>query len=327
MVSDDVVAGNQPYRLRTLARERQAGVHLLRQSFDWRALEPRPGRYKLHYYDDFVEALARNRIRLLPVLGDPPRFRSSRPAHGAHRGVYPPKRFADMGALASALVKRYGPRGSFWRERPGVPKVPIRSWQIWNEPSLPVYWASGPNPAAYVRLLRVVGKAIKRSDARAEIVSAGLPESRLGVPFKQYLNGMYDAGAAGSFDTLAVHPYAKDAAGAVDALQEARRITDRRGDHPLIWVTELGWASGGVASPFTVGEREQARLLSRTLRELGRRRVELGVRGVVVYDWRDLRPYAGARDFFGYHTGLLDVNGRPKPAFAAFRSAVRSLSR
>jgi hypothetical protein len=32
---------------------------------------------------------------------------------------------------------------------------------------------------AYVRMLRVVGRAIKRGDRRAEIVTAGLPSSKL----------------------------------------------------------------------------------------------------------------------------------------------------
>ena len=37
---------------------------------------------------------------------------------------------------ASELVRRYGPRGYFWRRNPSLPKRPIRTWQIWNEPHL-----------------------------------------------------------------------------------------------------------------------------------------------------------------------------------------------
>jgi len=39
------------------------------------------------------------------------------------------------------LVARYGPRGSFWRGRSG-PIIPIRRWQIWNEPTS---MSSGPH--------------------------------------------------------------------------------------------------------------------------------------------------------------------------------------
>lgn len=44
------------------------------------------------------------------------------------------------------------------------------------------------------------------------------------------------------------------------------------------------------------------------------------LRGVVYYNWRDGDPYPPLfRDFFGLHTGLLDVNKQPKPAYRAFR--------
>jgi hypothetical protein len=170
-----------------------------------------------------------------------------------------------------------------------------------------------------VRLLHAVASAVKRLDPGAEIVSAGLPQSNLGVPFGRYLSAMYRAGAARAFDTLAIHPYALDARGVVDAVAGARRITRRFGDRPPIWVTELGWASGGPRSPFTVGERGQGRLVGSTIDALLDRRGELGVRGVVYYDWRDARPYG--HDFFGLHTGLLRLDGSAKPALAAFERA------
>jgi hypothetical protein len=47
---------------------------------------------------------------------------------------------------------------------------------------------------------------------------------------------------------------------------------------------------------------------------------------VVYYSWRDARPYPPKyNDMWGLHTGLLDVNGNPKPAYHAFGRAVASL--
>jgi hypothetical protein len=34
--------------------------------------------------------------------------------------------------------------------------------------------------------------------------------------------------------------------------------------------------------------------------------------------------YEGGQDFFGLHTGLLDIDGDPKPALAAYRAAARA---
>src|SRR5207247_2472341 len=118
-------------------------------------------------------------------------------------------------------------------------------------------------------------------DPHATTVSAGLPQTRIGVPFLRYAEGLYRAGAAGSFDVLAIHPYARDAAGVVAAVAEARRLMDRHGDGSPIWVTEVGWASSGPPSDFTVGPQGQAERVSATLLALSERRRELGLRGVV----------------------------------------------
>ena len=327
IVTEDAFGRPGRYRDAQLRRQRRTGVRLVRQTFDWKAIERRPSRFALARYDRFVADLARNRMRVLPVLFNPPRFRSSAPPAGARRGTYPPRDAGAMGAFAAALVRRYGPHGSFWRARPELPRLPVRAWQVWNEPSIRVYWPPGPDPAAYVRLLRTTGRAIKRADPGAEIVSAGLAESRLGIPFGRFVAGMYRAGAADAFDTFALHAYARSSAAVVAAVEQARRRIAAAGGGQRIWVTEIGWASGGPSSPFTVGERRQSRLIEGMITRLGRARERLGLRGVVYFNWRDSRPFAGGREFFGLHTGLLRRDGRPKPALAAYARAARTLRR
>src|SRR5258708_7154316 len=80
----------------------------------------------------------------------------------------------------------------------------------------------GPSARGSVRLLRAAYPAIKRADANAEVVAAGLPNSNLGVPFLRYLAGMYRAGAAHWFDTLAIHPYSADVQGVLRLVEQAR---------------------------------------------------------------------------------------------------------
>jgi hypothetical protein len=329
IVSEDSFANNGAYRVATLNHLARLGVGVLRQTFDWATIERVPGRYDFTAYDSFVASLAIRHMTVLPVLLDPPPFRSSAPAQGAKTGTYPPRDYADMGDFAAILVRRYGPRGRFWRFHPELPKVPIRAWQVWNEPSLPAYWPSGPDPAQYTHLLGVVGREIKRFDPGAEIVSAGIPESRLGIPFQDFVEGMYRAGARADFDTLAIHPYARDAAGVVAAVEDARRIMDQHGDSAgRIWVTELGWADAGPRSSFTVGASGQAHRISRVLASLVSLRSRARLRGIVYFGWRDGAPYAPAfKDFWGLHTGLLDLRGRGKPALRAFADAVATLRR
>ena len=180
VVSDDLLHGNAHYRMENLARQRRAGIRLVRQTILWSEIERAPGRFDFSVYDSYVAALAAQRMDLLPILIDPPDFRSRAPARGRKEGVYPPRRDRDFGRFTAAVARRYGPRGSFWRANPSLPRVPVTSWQIWNEPNIPAYWASGPDPHEYVRLLAAGAGAIRSVDPKAEIVSAGVAESKLG---------------------------------------------------------------------------------------------------------------------------------------------------
>ena len=329
IVTEDVFAHPGTYRTRTLNREAGIGLGLVRQTFDWASVERTRGAYDFAPYDGFVAALALHRMRVLPVLLDPPKFRSSAPSHGAKPGTYPPANYADMGTFAAALVRRYGPHGTFWKQRPTLPKMYVKSWQIWNEPSLPAYWPSGPDAAQYTRLLQTVGAAIKQVDPHAEIVTAGIPQSRLGIPFSTFLRGMYAAGARSAFDTLAIHPYAENDSGVAAAVRLARQIMNAHGDRATpIWVTEMGWASGGPRSPFTVGTRGQAQRIRTTFPTLVGIRSQVHLRGIVYFGWRDGAPYAPSfKDFWGLHTGLLTLHNTPKPAFDAMKQTLARLRR
>jgi len=307
-----------------LVKDLHAG--LLRQTFDWSDIERTPSRFHFARYDALMAAAAQRGLRVLPVLFNPPGFHSAGPPRPSPRGTFPPRHPGDLGVFAKVLVRRYGPGGSFWRAHPELKPVPIRSWQVWNEPSLPVYWPTGPDPKAYTQVLAATAKAIRGVDPGATIVSAGIPQSRIGVPFARYVEGMYRAGAKGAFDALAIHPYARDTAGVIAAIVQARRIMDRHGDRSPIWVTEVGWASGGPPSDFTVGPVGQAERVRATLLALNARRRVLGLRGVVYFGLRDSPVYPGGRDFWGLHTGLLRRNGTRKPAYTAFEKSAQRLS-
>ena len=326
--SEDTRAGSGSYRAKAFAAQRAAGVQLIRQNFDWASVERSPGRYTFVEYDPYVAAAARSKLRLLPVLYHPPSFRSSAPRSGAQRGEYPPRNYDSMGVFAATLVRRYGPKGSFWRAHPELPYRPIRAWQVWNEPSLRFYWRPRPNAVEYVRLLRVVGRWIKAADRRAEIVTAGIPytQMRSAVPLGRFLKRMYRAGAKGSFKTLAINAYSKNKRELRRTLRRVRRIMRRNGDRRRrIWITELGWATAGPKHRLVVGSAQGRRIRS-TFRWIKRNRKRYRIRGIVYYQWRDQRPYPPAfKDMWGLHTGLVNVKGRPKPGLRSFRRMARRL--
>jgi polysaccharide biosynthesis protein PslG len=322
VVAEDAFGKPGAYRRDNLARLHRAGAGLVRQTFDWSYIEPAPGRYDLSLYDSYVAALAARHLRLLPILFDPPPFRSSAPANPRH-GTYPPSRPADMGEFAAMLARRYGPGGSFWDEHARLPRLPVRSWQIWNEPNLPVYWLPRPNAREYVAMLRAAHGAIKAVDRRAEVVTAGIPASLLSgaIRFKTFIRGMYKAKGARYFETLAPNAYGKTAQDVIRNMGDLRRLMNGSGDRRgKIWVTEVGWGTGGPRHRFNIGERGQAAQIPKLLRGLHRARGRLRMRGVVYFGWQDLPPYGPAfKDMWGLHTGLFKRNGRAKPAYGAFK--------
>ena len=329
LVSDDAFWGTDAdtSRVHTMAAIAATGARVLRQSFYWSIIEKQPGQYDFWLYDQYVGAAARANLSILPILFDPPAFRSARPASGARRGTYPPANYTDFASFAAVLVRRYGPDGEFWRRHPELPQLPIRSWQVWNEPNIPAYWPSGPNPAEYATMLRTVGEGIKAVDPGAKVITAGLNESELGIKLVPFLQGMYRAGAKGSFDVLALHPYAPGSDLVTAQLGRAVRELRRNGDDARTIVTELGWATGGPPRrALVVSEEGQAALIRRTFTQLARYRGRLRLDGVFYFNWRDVAAPAGASDHWGLHTGLLREDGSPKPAMQALTNVTWTLT-
>jgi lysophospholipase L1-like esterase len=325
IVANDVYSGSPSYRAKQLAAQQAAGVGIIRQTLDWASVEIAPDSYDFTNFDKFVEEAARHNIRVLPVLFDPPTFR--RPA-GSNKKYTPfPKSNADFAKFAGAVAARYGRGGSFWDGRTNIPNLPFTSYQIWNEPNLPVYSGGHPSAAAYVAMLRAIDPAIKAVDPAAEIVTAGLPDSRLSKPnLYKYIQQMYSAGANGTFDTLGVNPYAPTASSLISKLKRIRGIMAKNGDADAgLWVTELGWSDVGPGSAFRAGKSGQAKRIGQALRALKSNATTLKLRGFFYFAWKDGAVYKGGKDFWGLHTGLLRKNGTRKPAFAAFKKAVAAL--
>jgi hypothetical protein len=227
-----------------------------------------------------------------------------------------------MGRFAARLVRRYGPKGSFWcKRRCRSPYLPITAWQVWNEPDWPAWWGGRASAFEYANLLGAVSLSIRLADPRAEVVLAGLT-SRAAAP-GAFLDQLYDQGAAPFFDTLAIHPYGADVATVVQVLRDTRAITRRRNDgHVPIWATEYGWATGGLRTNLLSTPQCHAALMYAATRRLGELRDELGLRGIVAFAWNDRPP---TLDIWPYYAGLVLDDGTPKPALAAFAAAVAGL--
>ena len=155
----------------------RTGVESVRTVFNWARAQPEPGVTDFAYTDRIVGLAARHNIQLVPVV-------RTTPAWAALNGFVtgsPPKNVADYTAYLQALIARYGPTGSYWIEHPELTPLPIRHWQIWNEPHLNLWWnTDGRSPNAWVReyaaLLKASKAAIDQADPGAKVVLAALAD-------------------------------------------------------------------------------------------------------------------------------------------------------
>jgi polysaccharide biosynthesis protein PslG len=314
-IADPNVEGGSE-RFRDCSFGLMAAEHIgyFRGGLSWISVAYAPQKYSFAYFDQLVADLARHHLRFLPLLLGAPSWASTAPTSGAAPGFYPPSHPSQFAQFAAVCVQRYGPHGSFWRSNSNLPYYPVRAWEIWNEPNLPVYWEPGPDPAAYARLLRASYKAIKRVDRHAIVVTAGMPFASAQLE-TSFLSPMLRAGARGAFDALGLHPYAGSVSNAVRKLQVARTILKRFGQaHKPLWITEVSWAGGGPRA-YVANQGGQARNLVAFFGRVHADRA-LRVQAVFWYGWQD-KVYGPDPSYWGYHLGLLTTKLRPKLALEA----------
>jgi hypothetical protein len=279
-----------------------------------------------------VRALAEEGITALPFLFGSPGWAGQRDGYdcdGFGCITYPPASIETRYAFArfaGAAVRRYGPGGTFWAEHPLLPYRPIRAWQVWNEQNLEAFHRPDVDASSYAEVLMLVAGEIRAADEDAEVLLGGMfgkhSNSRI-VGAARYLRDLYRVpGVAESFDGVAVHPYDPRARGVLDQIRAARKVIRAQGDDADLWITELGWASGGDRDQNLVSTRAgQARLLRRSFSQILRSAGPWRLRGVYWYAWRDTET---ERDVtvcaWCPRAGLISRSGAPKPAFDALRS-------
>jgi hypothetical protein len=301
-----------------------AGAESVRMSFDWRDAQPAAGTPPdLSRIDALVVAAARRRLRVLPVVHRTPAWAAERPADGAASA---PRSTATYTAFLTALVGRYGPRGSLWAERRDVPRMPIREWQIWNEPNLELYWTKQPFARPYVELLRASRRALRRADPGARVVLGGLT----GYAWFA-LRAVYRAGGRGTFDAVGLHPYTLQPRNVLRYVKLARQEMHRYGDGRLpVWITELSWPAsvGRIDRPADIrtDDAGQARRLAAGLRLLAAARKRFRIERVIWYTWLSREGKDSVFDYSGLRR-LRDGRIVTAPSLAVYRAAARRLTR
>jgi hypothetical protein len=295
-------------------------VGTLRIPVEWFRVESRPHVYEFEDLDRVIGEAADAGIRVLPFVYGSPAWLTGNAARPPLASAAARRAWSE---LLRRLVRRYGAGGSFWRGR--AARLPIRRWQIWNEPNYLLFWRPRPSPRGYARLLRISAQVIRRLDPGARILTAGVAPVEAGITPWSFLRRMYAVpGVARYFDVVALHPYAPYVEWVEREIRFVRRVMVEAGDGGTeLQLTELGVASDGVfPNSFDKGPMGQAEFLREAYRLVLRNRRRWHLSGLDWFTWRDAAS-SDPHCVFCQYGGLLAGEGAPKPAWWAFRHVVQ----
>jgi len=293
---------------RTLEMVREMGAPWIVEYFPWAYYEREKGVYDWSHPDLVVDHARRQGLTVVARLGYVPQW--ARPEDSAF-SYLDAAHYADFGDFVYAFVDHFRGR--------------VQYVIIWNEPNLALEWGfQAVNPAEYTALLRIAYARAKEADPQVQVLAGALAPtlapkgSPEGMNDLDYLQGMYDAGAADVFDVLAAHAYGwrfpVDDPPAADKVnfrrvELLRQVMVRNGDgRKPIMVTEGGWNDH---PRWTKGVRPYQRIVYTIgAYELAARDWDWCL-AVAPYAFRFPRPARSYQDYFTFVTPEF----KPKPIY------------
>jgi hypothetical protein len=308
-------------------RAAQAGVQWERLIFPWSLIQPSgPDAWTNGYFtDQQVAQEAARGIELMGLAVYTPDWASATPRNARATNVPAnlylafddPKNY--WGQFMFKLAQRY--------------KGQIDTWSIWNEPdmaSAQTNFTWDGSPEDLYQLVKVASQAIKKANPNARVALPGLTywwDKENGRPL--YLGRLLDVAAKDPtapangyyFDIVDLHQYTNPLNAFVATRVFQRALTQHGLSRP-VWMSETNVApyddpSGPTVPTFHATLDQQAAYMIETL-ALAR---AAGLERTSVYKMVDERP-EGPGELYG----LVRNDGSTRPAFQAYRTAVRYLS-
>jgi beta-glucosidase/6-phospho-beta-glucosidase/beta-galactosidase len=302
-------------RIEVLDRLAAAGVRWVRIDVGWASFQEQgPTSYSQWYVnlvDRMVDAARARGMQVLCTLWMTPGW-----ANGGRGTMVPPTDDASYAHMATWAAAHFRGR--------------VAAWEVWNEPNLDYFFAGSAE--RYARLLRAAYPAFKAGDANALVVLGGPVNNDTA-----WLESVYKAGAKGSFDVMATHPYQGPSDLAPETpdngtmwtlshVSAVHALMARYGDgEKPIWFTEFGWSSHenwrGVENwNRGVTQQQQADYLVRTIKYVAANHPY-----VTNIFWYNERNNAGDNPQYNNY-GLLNRDLSPKPAYAALKEYLTGAS-
>jgi len=224
---------------------RDLGVTWVRWDLEWQAIQPDNSKeYQWEASDRVANTAQKYGIKSLGIITYAPEWAHKEPWIEGKQ--YPPDDPKTFATFAGVVVGRY--------------KGIINTWEIWNEPNIENFWYPSPNAEKYATLLKASYTKIKEVNPQAIVISAGLSdagdEAGVSISPLTFMNTLYNSGAKGYFDVVALHPYTYPGFNyGWPQITSVLDLMKEKGDSAKkIWITEYGAPTGGSGEDYEIGE-------------------------------------------------------------------------
>jgi hypothetical protein len=301
------------------------------------ATNPGDPAYDWTLYDRTVErAAAVGEHVLFSIYGTPGWANADRGTNAV------PAQLADLRNFAYAAARRYS---GVYRGDDGTTLPAVKEWLAWNEPNNPIFLAPQyrktaagwviQSAADYAKICNAVYNGVHATLAPGERVGCGVTaprgnndpaSSRPSVSPLAFLRAVKKAGLK-TFDAWAHHPYyagpsdqpttkpvtARGTPGTavtLGNLSDLIQLVTQLYGNKRIWITEYGYQTNPPDPVFGVSWAKQAAYLTQAF-AIARKNPRVDM--MLWFLLKD-EPTLG-----GWQSGLMTVNGKKKPSFAAFQ--------
>ncbi|OGB67158.1 MAG: hypothetical protein A2Y94_11850 [Caldithrix sp. RBG_13_44_9] len=290
---------------------KQNQVKFMRISFGWDAIEQEKDKYDWLFWDDFVRmAVDDYGITLIPYICYTPQWISSGANDIMNFWSYPPLDYEQFGLFMKALVGRYKGR--------------IKTWELWNEPDISIYWKG--STADFAKLTKIGAKAVREADPEAKVVLAGIAYNPSFI-----LELFRDHGVSPYVDIVNMHNYYETwhrhpVESIVEYVNEVYEVVWRYGDGQSLWMAEVGYSTfrqgSTVSSSYSAYYDYEHTPAYQAVDLFKRLSLVASTEKIAAIAWYELKDLPPAEEVIGdeynnRYLGVAYIDHSPKPATKA----------
>ena len=272
------------------------GVSYIRDDVLWKSIQKKDGTYSFENYDDWIQELKNNGIKIIAILNGPGDFA------GTDKKVSNEEEYNYFINFANEFAQRY---------------PEIEKYEVWNEPNS--NWYTEQDCYWYSQMISGLSDKLKKVNPKIEIISGATQTSNSDSDTRlssiSFFNKIYKYGAYNISDSFSFHPYdiKKDGNAEqlfIEKIEQHSQLFNEYGGFKKNNVTEYGIST---YSPYGATENYQAEKIIRQNILLDKNDTQLKI----IYNFKD---WSDDVEDYESNFGIVTLDLSIKPAYYAMKN-------